>query len=321
MMGVSQLWAAYRAGAAHDDVAAMATTAQERFYTGLVAQAQDARAAAVEHITAASRQEPARVVFAECAHYLAGLGSAGAADTAEVYISPEAFSAFGRGGGNVELYRRTHEALTARYRELRPAALLDIGTGEGLGLLPSLTGDVGRVDVVEPSGPRLAVTAKALAERDIEHRTFEETMATFMAQVGAGERWDLAQETFAMLSLPSAERPATLRWLRERASRLVLVEFDVPRAEHALHPDWFDYVVTRYEAGMAEYPEPHNLVRQGFLAPVLLGTLRPDEDKVHHEQTAADWCRDLIEAGFTPEGEPRKVADFWWGEAYLIEGC
>ncbi|MEU7528096.1 class I SAM-dependent methyltransferase [Saccharothrix sp. NPDC042600] len=263
---------------------------------------------------------PDRIVFAECAHYLEHPPRTVRAGTAEIYLDPKAFSAFGRGGGNVALYERTHAALRERYEALQPEALLDIGTGEGLGLLPALTPAVGRVDVVEPSTTRIDVVRAGLAERRIPHRAFATTMSDFMARTDeTDDRWELVQETFAMLSLPAHERADTLRWLRERTSRLILVEFDVPRAEHPLHPDWFRYVVTRYEAGMAEYPGAHNLVRQGFLAPVLLGTLRPAEDKVHFEQTIDDWCDDLAAAGFALDGEPRRVSDFWWGAAYLIE--
>jgi hypothetical protein len=322
-MGLMQLWAAYRAGTEFSEVAAAAATAEERFYVGLVALAQDDRAAALEHIAAAVRLQPDSIVFDECAHYIRGRDSSHTAGTAEVYVSPEAFSAFGRGGGNVALYRRTHTALRERYRQLRPATVLDIGTGEGLGLLPALSADVGRVDVLEPSAARIAVVRAALEQRGHPHRAFEATMAEFMASADdrrdPADRWDLVQETFAMLSLPVSERTAALRWLRTRASRLILAEFDVPRAEHPLHPDWYRYVLSRYESGMAEYPNPYNLVRQEFLAPVLLGTLRPTEDKIHYEQTVRDWGRDLAQAGFTVDGEPRRISEFWWGDAYLIE--
>ncbi len=319
-MGLTELWTSYRSGDDHSRLAEVAKSAEEEFYTGLVALAEGDHEAASGHVARARDLEPGRIVFDECARYLESLRSAGRAGTAEIYLDAEAFSAFGRGGGNVPLYERTHALLRERYEELKPEALLDIGTGEGLGLLPALSPAVGRVDVVEPSTTRIDVVRAALAERGLPHRAFATTMADFIAAVdGTDDRWDLVQETFAMLSLPADERAGTFRWLRERTSRLVLVEFDVPRAEHPLHPDWYRYVLSRYEAGMAEYPEPYNLVRQGFLAPVLLGTLRPSEDKVHYEQTVDDWCRDLAEAGFALDGEPRHVSDFWWGEAFLIE--
>lgn len=323
LVGIAELWAAYRSGASHSEIAKAASTPDELFYAGLVALASHDRDAGLAQIRAARQQEPDRLVFSECAYHLAQLADSKVAETADIYFSPQAFSAFGRGGGNVELYRRTHQALRERYRSWQPGALLDVGTGEGLGVLPALTEHVGRIDVLEPSAPRLAVATVALAERGLTYRAINQTIAEFIA---AAERepdplnqWDLVQETFAMLSIPAPERIPTLRWLRERTPRMVLVEFDVPLAEHTLHPEWFEYVLSRYEVGMGEYPGKYNLVRQGFLVPVLLGTLRPGSDKVHYEQTIRGWVHDLGIAGFSVPTDPTWVADFWWGEAYLIE--
>lgn len=323
VVGMEKLWAAYRSGASHSEFAEAGTTPDELFYVGLVALAKGDRDTGLAQIRAAARQEPDRLVFGECAYYLAQLVDAKVADTTDVYFSPQAFSAFGRGGGNVELYQRTHQALRERYQSWQPASLLDVGTGEGLGVLPALTEHVGRIDVLEPSSPRLAVVRRVLAERGLTYRAINQTIAEFIAAAeqkpDSLDRWDLVQETFAMLSIPAPERIFALRWLRERTRRLVLVEFDIPLAEHALHPKWFDYVVSRYEVGMGEYPGAYNLVRQGFLVPVLLGTLRPGADKVHYEQTIHDWVHDLSVAGFSVPTDPEWVTGFWWGNAYLIE--
>src|SRR6185312_16298464 len=55
-----------------------------------------------------------------------------------VYDRPAAFEAFIRGGGNIELYARTAEALAASYDTVRPAALLDIGCGDGSAVVAAL---------------------------------------------------------------------------------------------------------------------------------------------------------------------------------------
>ena len=318
-MSIVDLWKGYQEGVAHGVLSETARTPDELLYVSLVALAAQDRDAALTHLRSALAAAPERQVLRECAHYLER--ATGDADTTDVYISPDAFSAFARGGGNVGLYQRTHAALRARYAALRPTSLLDVGTGEGLALLPALPDTIGRVDVLEPSAPRLDVVRSELARRGVHHRAINTTIEDFVAagEADPDNTWDLVQETFAMLAVPAPERVPALRWLRPLTKRVILVEFDVPRVGHALHPDWFNYVVTRYEVGLAEYPGDHNLVRQGFLVPVFLGTLRPTEDRVHFEQPVEDWLHDLRAAGFEAAREPEFLAEYWWGDAFLIE--
>ncbi|AHH95930.1 hypothetical protein [Kutzneria albida] len=308
-MTITEQWAAFRSGASAGEPAG---TGPELFYAAVVALAQQRRGQAVDLVRRAHEADPGSLVFAECLRYLV------AEDRAEVYSAPEAFTAFVHGGGNVPLYEATRRALAERYRRYRPDSLLDLGTGEGLALLPALTGQVGRVDVLEPAAARLAVTAAGLTARGLPFRAFEQRMDQFLADPPEAARWDLVQETFAMLSIPADERVATLSWLRERTERLLLVEFDVPRTAHPLEPSWFERVLTRYELGLAEYPGAGNLVRQGFLVPVLLDALRPGTDRLHTEQGVADWTADLLAAGFRV-AEPEALYDYWWATAYLLE--
>jgi hypothetical protein len=262
----------------------------------------------------ASRLEPDRIVYAETARYLTRLGTGTAID---VYATPEAFTAFASGGGNVGLYRATHHALRDEYAAHHPYRLLDIGTGEGHGLLPALTSDVGHVDFVEPSVPRGELVAAELSHRGVSHRAYPMT-AQALAELADVGPWDLTQETFAMLVLGRHDRLRVFDWLRPRTKRLAIVEFDVPDPGAAgLTAAWFRYVVERYERGLREYDRDRDLVAQGFLIPVLLGVLGDASHQQHHEQPIARWVEDLTAAGFQPD-PPKHLYDYWWGPAYLI---
>ncbi|MDT8910467.1 methyltransferase domain-containing protein [Amycolatopsis sp. PS_44_ISF1] len=227
-----------------------------------------------------------------------------------VYDQPRAFTAFIRGGGNVELYRRLSAELAARYDRLRPESLLDLGCGDGLAVVPALAQSSfrpSRIDLVEPSSGLLSAVDVPGANR------FEATAQEFLAS--SGSTWNLAQSTFALQSIPSAERAELLRNLCPCTATLVLAEFDVPEqpegsAEH-LHS-----LAARYERGVAEYGEDASLVAQGFLLPVLLG-LVADEQRTNWEQPAADWSAQLAGAGFA-EIDVEPLADYWWSPAVLV---
>ena len=78
----------------------------------------------------ASLAGPGSALGRELTAYLGRSGS--------VYDQPGAFTAFIRGGGNIELYRRLSSELAARYDSLRPSSLLDLGCGDGLAVVPAL---------------------------------------------------------------------------------------------------------------------------------------------------------------------------------------
>ncbi|MBW4721906.1 class I SAM-dependent methyltransferase [Saccharothrix obliqua] len=306
-MTLERIWDAHRSGATPAELEPLAGTARELFYLAVLA---DDRAAAAALAARAAKLDPDSAVYAETARYLARP----AAD--DPYEDPEPFTAFATGGGNVGLYRNTHEVLRSVYAELGSVRLLDIGTGEGHALLPALTPEVVEVDVVEPSAARLARVAAELERRGITHRAHTRTVQEFTAQASSLS-WDLVQDTFALLALTRAERVELFKWLRPRTKQLALVEFDVPDLGSGRDPRRFEHLVDRYEQGIREYHDTRELVAQRFLVPVLLGTLAEDDGPAHTEQPIAHWLEDLASAGFTPL-EPRWVFDYWWAPAHLI---
>lgn len=222
-----------------------------------------------------------------------------------VYDQPAAFTAFIRGGGNVELYRRLSEELAARYDLWRPDAVLDLGCGDGLAIEPALAAAdfrPVRIDLVEPSAALLNAVEIPGARR------FSQTAQDFLD--GDGSTWNLVQSTFALQSIEPDARAGVLRALRPRTDRLVLAEFDVPP-----DPDLAS-LARRYERGIAEYGDQASLVAQGFLLPVLLG-VAAGEARTNWEHPAVEWTRQLEAAGFGSV-TVQPLADYWWSPAVLI---
>ncbi|MFD9889610.1 class I SAM-dependent methyltransferase [Amycolatopsis sp. NPDC059027] len=261
--------------------------------------------AASAHVEAAA--EAGSLLAAELRTYLGG-------ETAgPVYEQPRAFTTFIRGGGNVELYRRLSAELAARYDAQQPKALLDLGCGDGLAVVPALAQarhSPMRVDLVEPSGALLEAARRRLVR---EVHTWEATAQSFLGH--ENPRWDLTQSTFALQSIPPAERAGVLRVLRPRTAKLVIAEFDVPEYVEG-SPEHLRSLVTRYERGVAEYGTDASLVAQGFLLPVLLGLVTAKE-RTNWEHPAATWVTQLTEAGYT-DVEVEPLADYWWSPAVLV---
>lgn len=274
--------------------------------------AQDLESAA-QHAERATEQAPASRVFREAARHLDRVRRDGKRN---VYVAPDAFSAFIRGGGNRRLYVRTSAALRAVYGEHRAAALLDIGAGDGLALLPALTEHIASVTIVEPSAALLAISAPAVRARGVRCEAICAT-AQDLPRIAADRRWDLAQATFSLHCVPPADRPALWAALHRAAGRLLIVEFDVPRFEAALSPGYIRHVVARYERGLAEYEGDGGLVAQGFLLPVLCGYFDPTAAHSTYEQPIAGWIAELGAAGFTALAHP--LDDYWWATAQLID--
>lgn len=268
---------------------------------------------AAQHAGHAAEQAPASRVLREAARYLDRVRRDGKRD---VYIAPDAFSAFIRGGGNRRLYERTSAALRAAYDEHAAAALLDIGTGDGLALLPALTEHIASVTILEPSAALLATSAAAVGARGVRCETLCAT-AQDLPRIAADRRWDLAQATFSLHCVPPADRPALWASLHRAAGRLLIVEFDVPRFDAALSPESIRHVVERYERGLAEYDGDDGLVAQGFLLPVLCGYFDPTAAHSTYEQPIAGWIADLTAAGYTATARP--LDDYWWATAQLID--
>jgi SAM-dependent methyltransferase len=236
-----------------------------------------------------------------------------------VYGQPAAFTAFLRGGGNVVLYERLSEKLAAGYDTTRPETLLDIGCGDGLALVPALerAGHLpGRVDLVEPAAALLDAAKQRIAGVDIDVHAWQQPAQEFFAQLEDGHRWDRAQATFSLQSVPLGDRAGVLRSLRERTDTLTIAEFDILELVEGT-PEHLHSLVSRYERGIAEYGDDAQLVARGFLLPVLLGQVDPDVERTNWEQPVAKWADQLTEAGFTSvDVEP--LADYWWAPAVLI---
>jgi hypothetical protein len=268
---------------------------------------------AAQHAARAAEQAPASRVFRETARHLDRVRRDGKRN---VYVAPEAFSAFIRGGGNRRLYARTSAALRAMYDEHRAPALLDIGTGDGLALLPALTERIASLTIVEPSAALLATSAPAALARGVRCEAICAT-AQDLPRIAADRRWDLAQATFSLQCVPPADRPALWAALRRATDRLLIVEFDAPRFTAALSPGYIRHVVERYERGLAEYDGDGGLVAQGFLLPVLCGYFDPTAARSNYEQPIAGWIAELTAAGYTATARP--LDDYWWATAQLID--
>jgi len=238
------------------------------------------------------------------------------------YDRPAAFEAFIRGGDNLPLYRATSAALARLYDTLPAASLLDLGCGDGMALIPALQGArcaPRHLDLVEPSPALLGHASEAL--RSI-HLPLEHLLAwpisaqDFAGSLRAEQQWDLAQSTFALQSLPPAERRQTLRRLRPHVRQLALVEFDVPVLEPG-SASYFASLAQRYERALAAYARDAELVAGGFLAPMLLGQLRQASRPSNWEQPVQAWLEELREAGFATV-RTEALYDYSWSPAVLM---
>jgi len=295
-----------------------------RFVQALEAWANEDFELAAREANRAFEQEPDHLVYGEAAAYLDRVLLKGRAN---VYVSPRGFRAFIRGGGNIHLYEETSAALKGIYESMGPLALLDIGVGDGLALLPALTENIRQIDLVEPSAELLAQTEAALQRRGAPHRTFNLTLQQFEGQHAGLGPWDIAQATFSFQSVPPTERLAALGWLRERTTRMLIVEFDAPsyvgasQPEDFLSPQRIDYVVTHYQRGLAEYDnraDDDSSVAQGFLMPVFFGYFDRSANRTNWEIPAQGWADLLREAGFA-QIDIRPIFDYWWAPARLID--
>jgi len=229
------------------------------------------------------------------------------------YDVPRAFEVFIRAGGNPALYGAVSSALARLYEQLGVRCLLDIGVGDGMALLPALgqtRGAPATVDVVEPSAGLLA----GLRPRLPAGKAWQLTLQAFLTQLGAERRWDLAQSTFALQSIPPGERLPALKRLRRHVTRLAIVEFDVPAFANA--DQRFASLAERYERAAREYGDEAGLVAGGFLAPMLLGQLRATTPS-NWEQPIAAWHDELVSAGYRVASTTH-VHDYSWAPAWLI---
>jgi hypothetical protein len=297
--------------------------ALDAFRDALVAYGNQNHEKALQMTRQAAQADPANAVYVAAITYLERVMREGKRN---VYVSPEAFGAFIRGGGNAPLYANTSAALRRAYDEYDSLSLLDIGVGDGLALLPALTPNIHHLDVLEPSLEMLNRTSAALNARGADHRAINATMQQLM-QTGIGD-YDVIQSTYALQSLRPEERPHVLAWLRAHCKRLLIAEFDAPDFQQPSQgsepyeglatPERVRYFVERYQYGLEEYRGDAGLVAQGFLMPVFFGGFDPTEARVNFEMPIADWTRLLRQAGFNDvRAEP--VYDYWWATAHLLD--
>jgi hypothetical protein len=293
----------------------MRPRAWDEFSAALELFAADDVAGAAASAASAAARDPASPLAVEAARYLERVAREGKTG---VYVTGEAFGAFIRGGGNVPLYAAVSAALRAAYPRGAPFALLDVGVGDGLALLPALPPNLRSLDLVEPSAAMLAATAGRLEARGTPFRSFNGTVQAFAATESGP--WDVAQATFSLQSLPPDERREALAWLRGRTGRLLIAEFDPPGLGEGLDPARVAYFADRYEAGLAEYAGDGGLVAQGFLMPVFFGYFDPSAARTNYEQPIAGWVRDLEAAGFGSVSQ-RRLYDYWWAPCYLLDAA
>lgn len=291
-----------------------ASEAPAWFYLAVLAFGHDDFARAAECARRAVAADAANLLYREASAYLARVARDG---KQSVYVTGEAFGAFIRGGGNVPLYRNTSAALRAVYDEYAGATLLDIGVGDGLALLAALSDAIRSVTLVEPSAAMLSSTIGALAARGVPAEAINGTLQEFVRSERG--RWDVAEATFSLQSIPPEERPALLRWLRAHAGRVLIAEFDPPAYTTMYVPGWVSHVMRRYEIGLAEYADDGGLVAQGFLMPVFFGYFDRSVARTNYEIPIDEWITLLREAGFT-RVEKRPIYEYWWATAWLVDG-
>ncbi|WP_129631670.1 class I SAM-dependent methyltransferase [Candidatus Oscillochloris fontis] len=268
--------------------------------------------AAAHAAARATTDDPHSLLYAAAARYLARVVNHG---QAAVYVTSDAFAAFIRGGGNLQLYAQTSAALRQIYTSYAQINLLDIGVGDGMALLPALSPQVSQICLVEPSAAMLAQTCAALDARGVTYSAFAGSIEAFRSHNGA---WDVTQATFSLQSLPPQTRPEILAWLRQHTQRLLIAEFDVPPWADLADPARIDYFSTRYEVGLAEYQDDAGLVAQGFLMPVFFGCFDRNNARTNYEQPISAWADDLRQAGFSQISQ-QMISNYWWAPAYLLD--
>lgn len=259
-----------------------------------------------------AQTRPGSPLLAELASHLAGERRS----TSDVYAGGEGFRAFIGGGGNVPLYEAVRRRLNEQYAVHRVRSVLDIGFGDGHALPVELDVPDLEVDAVEPSRELLRV-AKA-PPSGMHLRTHDVTIQEFMTE--PAEPWDLMQATFCLHSIPKVERAAILAWVRRHARRFVIVEFDVPALESMDPAAAIESLFTRYDRGLREYAgREQTLVAQEFLIPLFLAHLGGGDRNRTHEQPIDAWADECEAAGLKVE-ERKRLAQYWWGDAYAILG-
>ena len=313
-MRLNYFWSIYQKYGYQAVKSQPAQTAVEAFYLAILAFGEQDIETALRYARQASAYKPDHPVFTQAAMYLERVLHAG---KQPVYAAGEGFSAFIRGGGNIPLYEQVSAALQTVYQQYDHLRLLDIGVGDGRALLPALTPNIARLDLLEPSAPMLESLCRQLDRHDIAYQAFCSPVQQFMTT--QADTWDLVQATFSLQSLPPEERPAVFAWIHEHSSRLIMVEFDVPKFAAMYAPEWVEYVLAHHETGLAEYSDDE-VVLQGFLLPVMFGYFDRSQARTNYEQPIQAWLEECRAAGFTAIATQR-LYDYWWAPAYLLDAA
>lgn len=311
-MPFDRLWSIYQVGGYAAACATVAADAAEYFYLALLAFGEGELAAATAYARAAVVAAPEDLFYAAAANYLAHREGSG---KQQAYAAAEGFGAFIRGGGNVPLYTATSAALRRHYLRYPHLRLLDIGVGDGLALLPALTPNIQRLDLVEPATALLDRTREQLDAQGIAYQRHTCTLQTFVA--GEHGPWDVAQATFSLQSIPPANRAPLFHWLRDHCTELLIAEFDTPEFSHLYAAERVASITARYRRGLTDYSTERELVAQGFLMPVFFGAFDPTADRVNYEHPIAEWIAQLHTAGFG-HVESELLYTYWWGPAKLV---
>ena len=277
---------------------------------------QDTLGAALQAL-AQGRQADAGVLLMDASglHMASALLTLVASETPTgAYDQAEAFEAFIQGGGNVALYDALSGFLATAYDHLLPVSLLDIGAGNGLALVPALQRartPPRFIDVVEPNAELLASLSRSLDLHAAHRLGFE----AFVERLPVGSRWDAAQSTFALQSIPPKERRLALQRLAPHIDVLLVAEFDLPVHE-AGSDELYRSLARRYEQAARECGADAALVATGFLGPMLLGQLNATAPS-NWEQTADAWVDELASCGYT-DIHVEHIHDYSWAPAVGI---
>lgn len=232
-----------------------------------------------------------------------------------VYEEPSSFQAFIDNGDNPGLYAATIAHLASIHSRLKPESVADIGCGDGRVTAGALNATTAQVHLVEPSGDLLSQARDRLDWGTTNLVSHETTAAGFLGGLDTDEHVDLIQSTFAMHTIPPAERPALLGQLGKHTSHVVVVEFDVPAfADHS--EEHAAYTADRFQKGIAEYPG-HPEVVDGFLMSVLVAQFDPTQKRHTFEGPATTWATSFEDAGFGTSITP--LFDYWWAPAFALE--
>lgn len=313
-MPLNQLWTIYQAEGYAGVCRAEISDPLAHFYRALLAFGEDDIPQALASTRDAARLHPENPVFAEAARYLDRVQAEG---KAQVYIDGEAFAAFIRGGGNVGLYEACSEALHGIYEEFETLRLLDVGVGDGLALLPALTSNMTRLDLIEPSEAMLGRTTATLKRWGVNYVAHPSTFQEFI-ETGGNVAWDVIQATWSLQSIPPDDRPAAFAWMRQHGARALVAEFDVPAFSDMYGPDRVRYVVGRYWRGLAEYEGDGGRVAQGFLMPVMFGYFDRSASRTNWEGPIQGWIDGLHAAGFE-HVRRQKLYEYFWADAILLD--